>query len=201
MKKLGSLLVSVLLMIGTAQAQDIIKSLERDVPGQGKVTIHQDTCISFGSTPLKKHSAPSLHHAEVAKDENESADEPSSSHSSTAASSSSTLPSFSLTSPSGTSTTSTMRVVRYVKARGYRVQVYAGNNSRQAHNEALRIGAKVKDYFPDVRVYSVFISPRWLCRVGDFRSMGEAQSMLRELKSTRIFKEVSIVKDNINVPQ
>ena len=35
-------LLLLLFAATTANAQNIVKSLERDVPGQGKVTIHQD---------------------------------------------------------------------------------------------------------------------------------------------------------------
>ena len=51
-----------------------------------------------------------------------------------------------------------------------------------------------------VSVYTSFISPRWLCRVGDFRSIEEADAMMRRLKATGMFKEVSIVRDQINIP-
>lgn len=43
MRKLGLLLLFA--FVGAMQAQNIVKSLERNVPGQGKVTIHQDPRI------------------------------------------------------------------------------------------------------------------------------------------------------------
>lgn len=87
-----------------------------------------------------------------------------------------------------------------LKARGYRVQVYAGNNSRIARNEANEMAAKVKEEFPDMPVYAYFQPPRWLCRVGDFRSIEEADAVMRNLKATGVFKEVSIVREQINIP-
>ena len=36
--------------------------------------------------------------------------------------------------------------------------------------------------------------------LGDFRSIEEADAMMRKLKATGVFKEVSIVKDQINIP-
>lgn len=87
-----------------------------------------------------------------------------------------------------------------LKARGYRVQVYAGNNSRVARNEANNMADKVKGEFPDMPVYAYFQPPRWLCRVGDFRSIEEADAAMRRLKATGIFKEVSIVREQINIP-
>ena len=38
-------------------------------------------------------------------------------------------------------------------------------------NDADRVASRVKEYFPELSVYTSFISPRWLCRVGDFRSI------------------------------
>lgn len=147
MRKLGLLLI-LLAMAGAAQSQNIVKSLERRVAGQGTVTIHQDPRIE---------------------------------------------------ALLGTEHTSTGEQT-VLKSAGYRVQVYAGNNSRTARNEATQVASKVKEYFPDLKTYAFFTSPRWLCRVGDFRSIEEADAMMRKLRATGVFKEVSIVKDQINIP-
>ena len=114
-----------------AQAQSIIKSLERNIPGQGKVTIHQDPRIEA----LIGMERPAT-----------------------------------------------------------------GNNTRQAKNDAYHVASRVKEYFPELTVYTSFNPPRWLCRVGDFRSIEEADAMMRRLKATGVFKEVSIVRDQINIP-
>ena len=82
---------------------------------------------------------------------------------------------------------------KMLKARGYRVQVYAGNNSRVARNEANNVAAKVKEEFPDMPVYAYFQPPRWLC-------IEEADAAMRRLKATGVFKEVSIVREQINIP-
>ena len=76
----------------------------------------------------------------------------------------------------------------------------SGNNSRVARNEANNVAAKVKEEFPDMPVYAYFQPPRWLCRVGDFRSIEEADAAMRRLKATGVFKEVSIVREQINIP-
>lgn len=89
---------------------------------------------------------------------------------------------------------------KVLKTTGYRVQVYAGNNSRKAKEEAVAKGAQVREYFPEVPIYTYFSSPRWLCRIGDFKSIEEADAAMRRLKATGIFKEVSIVKEIINIP-
>ena len=89
---------------------------------------------------------------------------------------------------------------KVLKARGYRVQVYAGNNSRIARQEANDVAEQIKQEFPELPVYAFFQPPRWLCRVGDYRSIEEADASMRRLKATGKFKEVSIVREQINIP-
>ena len=135
-----------------AVAQDnIVKSLESSVPGQGKVTIRQDARIEALIGKARPASA-------------------------------------------------TDGQQQVLKAAGYRVQVYAGSNTRQAKNEAHAVAASVKELFPELLIYTFFNPPRWLCRVGDYQSIEEADAMMRRLRSTGQFKEVSIVRDQINIP-
>lgn len=89
--------------------------------------------------------------------------------------------------------------VRKMKAVGYRIQVYAGGNSRTSRQEAQRMAAKVKHYF-DMPTYTHFQSPRWICRVGDFRTYEEASQFLHELRATEQFDEALIVKSVIQIP-
>ena len=89
---------------------------------------------------------------------------------------------------------------KVLKSRGYRVQVYAGNNSRVARQEANDMAELIKTEFPELSVYAFFQPPRWLCRVGDYRSIEEADASMRRLRATGKFKEVSIVREQINIP-
>lgn len=148
-KRITLFLVLIMTSFSVSFAQNnIVESLERNVPGQGKVTIHQDARIAdlVGS-----------------KSESFSSEE------------------------------------KVIKGSGYRVQIYAGNNTRQAKNEAHGVASRVKEYFPELTVYTFFNPPRWLCRVGDYRSIEEADAMMRKLRATGVFKEVLIVRDNINI--
>ena len=86
-----------------------------------------------------------------------------------------------------------------MKAVGYRIQVYAGGNSRTSRQEAQQMAAKVKRYF-DMPTYTHFQSPRWICRVGDFRTYEEASQFLHELRATEQFDEALIVKSVIQIP-
>ena len=87
-----------------------------------------------------------------------------------------------------------------LKGRGYRVQVYAGGNSRAARDYARSLAREVKEKFPQLEVYAFFKPPRWLCRVGDFRNIEEADAVMRALRAEGNFKEVSIVREQINIP-
>lgn len=87
--------------------------------------------------------------------------------------------------------------IHRVRVNGYRIQVYAGGNNREAKSEAYRMAALVRSTFDDVQVYTHFVSPRWICRVGDFRTYEEATDMLRRMRETGKFREASIVKSKI----
>ena len=69
-----------------------------------------------------------------------------------------------------------------------------------ARNEATAVANKVKQEFPDMPVYTYFQPPRWLCRIGDFKSIEEAHVAMRKLKESGEFKEVAIVREQINIP-
>lgn len=148
MRKLVLLILLFTLAGVGAQAQNIIQSLERTVPGQGRVTIHQDSHIEA----LIGTERPSTGEQKV------------------------------------------------IKTSGFRIQAYAGNNTREAKNDAYNVGSRIKVAFPELSVYTSFSPPRWICRVGDFRSIEEADATMRKMKATGMFKEVSIVKDQIIIP-
>ena len=63
-----------------------------------------------------------------------------------------------------------------------------GNNTRQAKNEAYAVATRIKEHFPELTVYTSFNPPRWLCRAGDFRSIEEADAMMRQLRATGVFE-------------
>ena len=87
---------------------------------------------------------------------------------------------------------------RKVRINGYRVQVYAGGNSRDAKNRAYQMEAQVKNCFPDQPVYTRFVSPRWICHVGDFRTREEALELLQDMRRMGRFPEAITVRCKIN---
>ena len=85
-----------------------------------------------------------------------------------------------------------------VKVNGYRVQAFAGGNSRNDRIQAERIGNDIKTHFANVPVYVHFYSPRWICRVGNYRTYEEAHQMLVQLRNLG-YNQASIVKGKITV--
>lgn len=80
---------------------------------------------------------------------------------------------------------------------GYRIQIYAGNNTRQSKDEASKAAAYIKANYPEIPVYTEFVAPRWVCRVGDYKTIEEADQAMRMLKKTRIFKELAILPNQL----
>lgn len=84
------------------------------------------------------------------------------------------------------------------KTVGYRVQVFAGGNSRADRQKAQNTGNTIKINFPEESVYVNFFSPRWICRVGNYRSYEEAHQMLLAVKQLG-YEQATIVKGKITV--
>ncbi len=84
------------------------------------------------------------------------------------------------------------------KVTGYRVQAYAGGNSRADRQKAEQIGNAIKMRYPDQPVYVHFYSPRWICRIGNYRSLSEANVMLARIRAMG-YKQACLVKGKITV--
>ena len=90
------------------------------------------------------------------------------------------------------------KVLKGVKVAGYRVQVFAGGNTRNDRIKAERIGSEIKGLFPGVPVYVHFYSPRWICRMGNYRTYEEAHAVLERVKNNG-YQSAIIVKGKITV--
>ena len=84
------------------------------------------------------------------------------------------------------------------KINGYRVQAFAGGNQRTDRQKAEQIGNTIKNNFPNEPIYVHFYSPRWICRVGNYRTYEEARQMLNAIRKLGI-SGASIVKGKITV--
>ena len=87
---------------------------------------------------------------------------------------------------------------RSYKTTGYRVQVFAGGNSRKDRQQAEKIGNQLRTLFPQEAIYVHFYSPRWICRMGNFKSYEEAHQTLDEVKKLG-YGAATIVKGKITV--
>ena len=84
------------------------------------------------------------------------------------------------------------------KTTGYRIQAFSGGNTRADREKANKVGNAIKMKYPDQPIYVHFYSPRWICRVGNFRSYSEAAQMLKGIKAMG-YTQACIVKGKINV--
>jgi len=87
---------------------------------------------------------------------------------------------------------------RSYKVMGYRVQVFAGGNSRKDKQQAEQTGNQLRMLFPNEPVYVHFYSPRWICRMGNYRTYEEAHQQLREVKELG-YNAATIIKGKITV--
>lgn len=69
------------------------------------------------------------------------------------------------------------------KVSGYRVQVYAGGNTREDKQKAQTAGQRVKAKYPSLPVYVHFNTPRWICQVGNFSERKDAEKVLSGIRA------------------
>lgn len=84
---------------------------------------------------------------------------------------------------------------------GYRIQIYTGGSTRNDKTAALRMQKKARQAFPELAAYVHFISPHWVCRVGDFRHKEDAQRYATKLRNKKIAFESRVVTSNIIIAQ
>lgn len=195
MRRLISIIILCIGILTNADAQTFTQRIQKQVAGQGSITIRQDSVIDqlVNSATLGIKSS-----GQAAKPSQTS----STSHTSTSSPSSSTSHTSS-TSPTTTSAIpdtidTSKKIMRGMKITGYRVQVFAGGNSRADRQKAERIRDDIKAHFSTVPVYAHFYSPRWICRVGNYRTYEEAHQMLVTLRNIG-YTQATIVKGKITV--
>ena len=194
MRRLISIITLCIGILTNADAQTFTQRIQKQVAGQGSITIRQDSVIDqlVNSATLGIKSSGQ-------------ATKPSPSSSSSHSSSTSPTSPTSHTSPTSPTTIAipdtvdtSKKIMRGVKVIGYRVQVFAGGNSRADRQKAERIRDDIKAHFSTVPVYAHFYSPRWICRVGNYRTYEEAHQMLVTLRNIG-YTQATIVKGKITV--
>lgn len=175
-------IVTIILCAGMtmhASAQTFTERVQKKVDGQGTVTIHQSEDIdelvndpnATGTQPSNKKPTGSSKNNSDAQAKNQTGQQTN----------------------AGSEEENTTQPRTTYKITGYRVQAYAGGNSRKDRQMAEQARNNIKAHYPNVPVYVHFYSPRWICRVGNYRSYEEAHQMMVNLQNLG-YKQASIVK-------
>ncbi len=92
--------------------------------------------------------------------------------------------------------------LQYVKMRGYKVQVFSGNDQRKSKDEAYNKQKLINESFENLETVVFFKSPRWILRAGNFKTREEASLVLEEImKQFPSFgKEMYIISDTVKIP-
>lgn len=177
-----------------AGAQTFTQRLQKTVAGQGSVTIHQsdsiDQLVNTTVLTAKSATAPTTKPTATSTPS-------ATSHTNVASTTSKSATPHAEETPD-TTAISTQKMLRGHKVMGYRVQAFAGGNSRKDRQQAERVRNSIKSHYPNVPVYVHFYSPRWICRVGNYRTYEEAHQMLVSLRALG-FEQATIVKGKITV--
>lgn len=204
MKQFAATLFLALLLPTAAGAQTFLDRLQKQQPNQGRVTVTQSAAIDeLVNGPARAASATTAApktpattapaKSEAAKEQGKAAAKPEQTHKKTEA----TKPA---TEGTETATPDTRQKVmgKSYKVTGYRVQAFAGGNTRADRQKAEQARTVIKASLPDEPVYVHFYSPRWICRVGNYRTYEEAHQMLAKIRELG-YKSATIVKGKITV--
>lgn len=209
MKQFVALILIIACQAATAGAQTFTERLQKKVKNQGTVTVNQSAAIdelvngTVRITP-QPAGAPTTAKAQAGSQQQPPAAklQPAQKPAAEAAQRETHRAAEADAAESGVDTPvidTSKKVMRGAyKVNGYRVQAFAGGNTRRDRLQAERIGNEIKTLFPMQPVYVHFYSPRWICRVGNFRTYEEAHQMLTELRKLG-YNQALIVKGKITV--
>ena len=200
MKRIAVIALLTVQCISGAQAQTFLDRLKKPTKDKAVVTITQDAAIDKlvnGNNATNATIGTRKDPTSNTKKKN------AASNTATSNATSNTATPSSNTSASHASSTEEPDMSKKVmknsyKVTGYRVQAFAGGNTRNDRRTAETVGNNIKRRFPEQPIYVHFYSPRWICRVGNFRTYEEAHAMLLEIREMG-YKQASIVKGKISV--
>lgn len=92
--------------------------------------------------------------------------------------------------------------VQYVKLRGYKIQVFSGNDQIKSKDEAYQKESLINASFDDLETVVYFNSPRWILRAGNFRTRSEANVFMEKLRERfpSFGKEMYVISDTVKIP-
>jgi len=186
--------------ITTVNAQSsFTERLQKSKVGEGKVTVHESKAIDElvnGKTAAPQSTKPATTTVTPQKPTDKKDNDAVSKQDKTIDKPSDTPDQATIIV---TDTTDHKKMIKNgYKINGYRVQVFAGGNSRNDRLRAEKTGSEIKALFPGVPVYVHFYSPRWICRMGNYRTYEEAHEVLNRVKDIG-YQSAIIVKGKITV--
>ena len=193
MKQFVAILSFVLLGLG-AHAQTFLEDIQKQEAGQGTVTVKESSDIDDlvnGKTPInvappKENKVQTQAKVEVPHKDNVTKDKDD------AVKNNETkdkrIVKKKVEEPTETDennpTIARKKVVKGgKKVNGYRVQVYTGGNTREDKQKAQTAGQRVKAKYPSLPVYVHFVTPRWVCQVGNFSERKDAEKVLSGVRA------------------
>ena len=222
MKQFVTLLIMILCSTFTANAQNYLDHLKKKEPGKGVVTVNQSKAIDElvngkQVIPQDDKTKTTPQPQKNGTDTQQKGVTPTTQHKQGPASLKKTEPQRHETAKEAVHTSNAQKsetpkdetdntvvdmrkkvMRKSYKVTGYRVQAFAGGNSRNDRLKAEQTGNQLKVHFPEQPVYVHFYSPRWICRMGNFRSLAEAQKMLAKVRSLG-YRQACLVKGQITV--
>ena len=203
------LLIILTLCVGcitVADAQSTFtQRLQKSNSGEGKITVTQDRSIDElvnGKTVVSVQAAPKNQSETTSKKQPETTTATPRQENNARDEKDERLAGTQETEETTTATPDTIdtrkKIMKGYKVNGFRVQVFAGGNSRNDRLKAERIGNEIKTLFPAEPIYVHFYSPRWICRMGNYRTYEEAHAILRSVKELG-YQSAIIVKGKITV--
>ena len=171
------------------------QQLQRSHAGEGKITITQDKAIDdlVNGRTEQKQAAPATPQKTPEKTPSTTAEQKKAKPEKPVVEEANAI-----TVVTPDTTDNRKKIMKGYKVTGYRVQVFAGGNSRNDRLKAERMGDEVKALFPEEPIYVHFYSPRWICRMGNYRTYEEAHEILSKVKKLG-YDSAIIVKGKITV--
>lgn len=207
MKLFAATLIIAAIAANAAKAQTFTQRLQKQAAGQGTVTVHHDkdidklvngAWVERDAIERKRREAEAKA-AEGLKPKASPAKKPTAPHEGDKGDDAERAAVAKVTEAGqGSADTRKKVMLNSRKVNGYRVQAFAGGNTRQDRLKAEQVGNEIKQRFPEEPVYVHFYSPRWICRIGNYRSYEEAHQMLLEIQQLG-YKQALIVKGKITV--
>lgn len=198
MKKIVAIITLSVGCCMAANAQTFLDRLQKSANGQGKVTVHQTATIDelVNGTDQKPTTTP--RQATLPTKNNTIDKEPAKASPDKSKHENATQSNTTTTIVAPIEETRQKVPRKSYKTSGYRVQVFAGGNTRADRQKAEKIGNTLKSNFPDEPIYVHFYSPRWICRMGNYRSYEAAHKILQAVKELG-YTQATIVKGQVTV--